>query len=395
MRTSTVFTGVLGLALVASLSGVRGSVAASAKISISSGAAQVVGPISTNRTTSSSLWSLSTPSHRDSDKGWYLPYVVTCIGTRSAEDDNIVSFSRDSHGHGVAYILENPKLAHNSTNRGKTFQGKILYSSDGLTTVDRFVEGVMRLPKLFAPLDDHRPLLFYIHGFSVTPEGAIEACAKYNARKNRKFIAVPIIWDTTHFALAYKDDRKTLAPQAAETFGRSFGRIAQLFPLFMSHGPKKYLMCHSMGNYILQGFAQSHRDSQATFEDIFMVASDVRQDIFDTEINNHNETSKPEYLMAAFANNVAKLVFPSFSSSSDFDSIANPGKDIASLARNKVHVLWSKKDKALLARRLFQKSARKVRRATTKFMASSFRNALGRKSPSGNDRESHHQGIGC
>ena len=212
----------------------------------------------------------------------------------------------------------------------------------------------------------NRPFLLYVHGFTVPPETVLKKAAEYNAQTNRTYNVIPVIWDTTQFPLAYLDDRETLAPLASELFAQSFGRLMNLFTIFMRMGQTKCLMCHSMGNYVLQGFGQSHRDIFGPFDHIFMVAPDVREDIFDIAVNDYNPSIRqliPKYFQVGM-NHLQKAYDPSSTVDTNFDALANPGKNIASMAQYKVHVLWNPNDRALGCRRLAHKLRRKLNRAT-------------------------------
>mmetsp|Transcript_21099 Transcript_21099/g.68025 ORF Transcript_21099/g.68025 Transcript_21099/m.68025 type:complete len:154 (+) Transcript_21099:791-1252(+) len=91
-------------------------------------------------------------------------------------------------------------------------------------------------------------------------------------------------------------------------------------------------MCHSMGNYVLRWLAQKARERRLwqrllrrkgphrRMKHVFMVAPDVRYDIFDEEKNS--DMANPE---------------------------ENPGKCIAKLCTGKVFVLHSSKDTAMVA----------------------------------------------
>ena len=235
-----------------------------------------------------------------------------------------------------------------------------MFSGDNFSSMTKFLQGLVRIPRLFVSLKVSRPFLLYIHGFSTPPEKVLEKAAEYNARADRKYNVIPVIWDTTQFPLAYMDDRKNSAPDASELFAQSFGRLMNLFTIFMRFGPTKCLMCHSMGNYVLQGFGQSHRDIFAPFKHIFMVAPDVREDIFDTAINDYQPSmleSIPRYFRAKI-NRLRNLNHPG----TNFDALANPGKDVAAMAHSKVHVLWRPDDTALFFRRLAHKNLRKLNR---------------------------------
>ena len=125
-------------------------------------------------------------------------------------------------------------------------------------------------------------------------------------------------------------------------------------------------MCHSMGNYVLQGLDQSHRDNNnddcaPVFDHIFMVAADdVRQDIFDTALNDSNNSSqrtlipRPTSFQTGLSIQAESRLAADPTNSSavgpHFDFMTNAGRDIAALARSKVHVLYSNTDIALTYR---------------------------------------------
>ena len=79
------------------------------------------------------------------------------------------------------------------------------------------------------------------------------------------------------------------------------------------------ILCHSMGNYLLRIFSlpRGSRNRKPTFDRIFMAAADLRDDTFNS-FNNKNP-----------------------------DARYNIGKNIAALAREQVHVLYSRSDLSL------------------------------------------------
>ena len=113
------------------------------------------------------------------------------------------------------------------------------------------------------------------------------------------------------------NDRDTVTPAAAQAF-RPLLRVAQSLA-------GASIMCHSMGNYLLRlaAAAPPHQQrSTRSFEQVFMVAADVHRDIFNS-IHNKSSTQQQH------------------------------GKNIAALARRRVHVMHSSKDLALsVGRRL-------------------------------------------
>jgi hypothetical protein len=198
-------------------------------------------------------------------------------------------------------------------------------------------------------LGDEKHVLLHVHGFGVKPADAMKGCADYNKRADPKYFAIPVVWDTTKGdVFKYGSDRRELAPEAGKAF-------ADLLDLIMMHGSSRKwsIMCHSMGNYVLRTLAQlRHVDAQenpeprkAVFENIFMVAADVRADLFHSDINDYDPHTYPEIGPSTYLQVYIQ-------SPKKFDiGKKNPGLDIASLAKNTTHVLWSRKDKALLARR--------------------------------------------
>ena len=123
-----------------------------------------------------------------------------------------------------------------------------------------------------------------------------------------------------------------------------------------------------MGNYVLQALAQSHRentnnddDCAPVFDHIFMVAADVRQDIFDTALNDSNNSSQRPWIPPSkwFLTGLSKQADSKHLNTTNtttlavgphFDFITNAGRDIAALARSKVHVLYGTTDIALTYR---------------------------------------------
>lgn len=114
---------------------------------------------------------------------------------------------------------------------------------------------------------------------------------------------------------SYMDDREKIAPEAAETF-HPLLRVAQSLA-------GTSILCHSMGNYVLRLMAPPHDQhrSKPAFDKIFMVAADVRDNLF-----NSDQNKSP-------------------------DGRLNHGKNIAAMASQRVHVLYSTSDLALIGRR--------------------------------------------
>jgi esterase/lipase superfamily enzyme len=144
-------------------------------------------------------------------------------------------------------------------------------------------------------------LLLCVHGFNTQPADWLRTCAGYTGN----FTVIPVLWpasDKLAFWQAYREDQSN-APATGASFRPLLKCLEQI-------GGKKSLLCYSMGNFVLKWIAPP-QPPERRFENIFMVAADVDQNIFDDQ--------------------------------------QEAGKRILSMA-NRVHVLYSNTDLALWAR---------------------------------------------
>jgi hypothetical protein len=159
-------------------------------------------------------------------------------------------------------------------------------------------------------------LLLCVHGFRKQPAEWLRACAAYDG--GNRFTVVPVLWPASNartFWEAYYEDRRN-AQYTAAAFRPLLEFLEQI------SGPKN-LMCHSMGNFILKWSAPDTAPAQL-FDNIFMVAADVDQDIF-APSSQDDKSNTP--------NNAAA------------------GQRILNLA-HRVHVLYSNLDVALWGRQI-------------------------------------------
>eukprot|EP00554_Chaetoceros_debilis_P002889 CAMPEP_0194096008 /NCGR_PEP_ID=MMETSP0149-20130528/57123_1 /TAXON_ID=122233 /ORGANISM="Chaetoceros debilis, Strain MM31A-1" /LENGTH=421 /DNA_ID=CAMNT_0038781973 /DNA_START=17 /DNA_END=1280 /DNA_ORIENTATION=+ len=121
--------------------------------------------------------------------------------------------------------------------------------------------------------------LFCIHGFSVQPRGHLKAIkeATVNRFNQGKFMPIPVMWPSGG-GVKYLGDRKT-TPGA----GNGLKSLKKALDSF----PSKSLLAHSMGNRVLRHAA----DSKLKFDNIFMVAADVRHDIFHKDYINSGDAN--------------------------------------------------------------------------------------------------------
>ena len=167
------------------------------------------------------------------------------------------------------------------------------------------------------PFDTH--YLFYIHGFNSDPTAVFRSCQKYHNAHSRR-IVIPVLWaDEQAGIFGYLKDKLCNVQPAAH----AFARLVDITYAF----PQRSLVCHSMGNFLLRKlarfFAEQVKQGKKKgphFDDIFMVAADVTDRLFDEHQNRSKDRTK------------------------------NDGLCVLDLAKYNVHVLHSSKDLALVAR---------------------------------------------
>lgn len=253
-------------------------------------------------------------------KETWPPLIVSAMAVTPV-GDGIVSFSTFSdYGETARFLYDIQRTP-------KRIQGQPVYHARIATDAD--VERILNEQQA-----DN--VLLAVHGFSASPTDAMRGVQSYNKRPDRKYLAIPVIWDTSESLATYATDRRDLAPEAGEAL---LGLLRDMMedPHFQNRR-RLSIMCHSMGNYVLRACAQMRRDNAPpVFDDIFMVAADVREDLFDMDANDFPEDRN----------------LGNSCSVEEFDvHVANPGLDVASLARKKVHVLWSRGDTALMVSHL-------------------------------------------
>jgi hypothetical protein len=169
------------------------------------------------------------------------------------------------------------------------------------------------------PLPPPPALLLCVHGFRKQPAEWLTTCAAYDG--GNRFTVVPVLWpasDARTFWEAYYEDRHN-----ARFTGAAFRPLLEC--LEQISGPKS-LMCHSMGNYILTWSAPVTAPAQL-FDNIFMVAADVDQDIFTSSSHNDDASNTTPHAAAAAGHRILNLA-------------------------HRVHVLYSNLDVALWGRQV-------------------------------------------
>lgn len=126
-------------------------------------------------------------------------------------------------------------------------------------------------------IKDGKKVLACVHGFTVQPETIINGCVDIKNRENFDHNIIPVIWPSQGSILYNKE--QDIAEQAAKAFGNMES---------VSEDISISLMCHSMGNYVLSLYAKGLDKEKLTptYDCIFMVASDVWEEMFNERIIN-------------------------------------------------------------------------------------------------------------
>lgn len=231
-----------------------------------------------------------------------IPFCITNVALSDAANGRKSFSSRTQEENGDAVILKNV------IDMGKSFEAELVNPEDATAVLEKVLADAGR-----------EEALFYIHGWKNSVRDAIETTVEMNEvndAKKKRLLMLPIMWAASWKDLSYGDDRKENAPEASNDFS---GLFDVLHSVLATSTVKKSLICHSMGNWVLRSVAEKHAGSQPTFEEIYMVAPDVRWDLF-------NE---------------------------DYDG--DGGTKIVGLVKNKVHVLYCVDDKALLFRQIWHR----------------------------------------
>jgi esterase/lipase superfamily enzyme len=144
-------------------------------------------------------------------------------------------------------------------------------------------------------------VLVYIHGFNVSWSDAVASAAalqlmlnRHSAPGDKTILVILFTWPSDGKALpyvSYKSDR-TEASGSGKAFGRGLLKLRDYLERLKSDNTPQckrdiHLLCHSMGNYVLQktlermrSFAYG-RSLPRLFEHVFLCAPDVNDDILE------------------------------------------------------------------------------------------------------------------
>ena len=200
-------------------------------------------------------------------------------------------------------------------------------------------------------------VLVYVHGFNVSWFSAVGAALALQIKLNRSPLADPeqsvvvvlFTWPSDGMALpfaSYKSDRSE-AEGSGKAFGRGLLRLRDYLHALRQNGAQLcrqdiHLLCHSMGNYLLQSVIQRVAEFTAgttlprLFEHVFMCAPDVDDDVL--------EPDKPLGRLQEITRNVsvyynrgdAAMVVSDFTKGNP-DRLGHNGAARPRLLHNKVH----------------------------------------------------------
>jgi len=222
---------------------------------------------------------------------------------------------------------------------------KFLYDFD---FVDRFIsdyvwvkemsadEALIKLHDAFEA-SGKKKIMFYTHGWNAEVEDAW--CSGKHLREGSDYFGIPIIWRVDRgvaYSADYRYDRVHTAPNAAI-------QLSSLFDSFFAKIKKpKSWMCHSMGCYVTQVFATEISEDGAfqdktKFDNVFMVAPDVRYDIFN-EWPHGSGKDKNECKVGEWNNPDDSYRIP--------DCRLGGGNALVDMSKRKVQVHWNPSDEA-------------------------------------------------
>lgn len=201
----------------------------------------------------------------------FIPENDLAVITMDYEDlgQNMIKFSGATSvamGGTPATFIADIKL----TDEGKNIDGQRVFTARKLSPLEAKV-------RFEGAYGEERYPLFVLHGYNTEP-GYHLTETFCRIEEFEKYVPIPVVWPSAGSAFSYLTDQEN-ARKAANNLKESF-KGSNVFE-------NKSLLAHSMGNYVMQYAA----DSSTKFDNIFMVAADVDEDIFDTYTNGNGKDS--------------------------------------------------------------------------------------------------------
>lgn len=222
---------------------------------------------------------------KDEESSFIFKFVITTIDTIVIEDvddeENYGPGAKKVKFHGkiearkddddVAFLLETKELdtfKDNADDEPKHVYEAIQVSKE--TFQQKLIEE-----------GNNMKFLAVISGFQSPPESNLQQCKKIQNNKTFTGTVIPIIWPVlmnlpkrSARIYATYDNAQGIAFQAGKAL-QSIGDLGTNISLS--------LMSHSMGNRLLFSYAQS-AEIEKRFENVFMVAADVWEEVFNSRV---------------------------------------------------------------------------------------------------------------
>ena len=195
----------------------------------------------------------------------YEGIIVTTFGVidgPTATNPNRITFNFDSPG-------DDDNINANFIHKIKDIGGGQLEATK-LT-----VEGVREV--ITKDHANRKEVLFSVHGYTDDPRRHLATKIKNTNRPLNEFMRIPILWPSE------QGKQDGVAHFYDQRVSESAGRLLQsLTSPNQNETISKSIVCHSIGNRILEHFA----NEGVTFDDIFMVNADIDSRLFNREYIN-------------------------------------------------------------------------------------------------------------
>lgn len=207
--------------------------------------------------------------------------------------------------------------------------------------------------KLKQAMIDHSDVLIYIHGFNVDWDDAVGAALALQTMVNQKttenqnnILVVLFSWPSNGRALPWvsyyrdRDDASNIA--GAKSFARGLLKLRD----YLSNIEKKdrcqrkiHLLCHSMGNYVLQHSLKAminytNNRLPLIFGYIFMCAADVDDDVFENDMQRLPEITRR---ISIYHNEEDRALWLSDNTKGNSDRLGDGGINSFNCQSNKIH----------------------------------------------------------
>lgn len=226
----------------------------------------------------------------------------------------------------------------------------VAYQENGeknmLGSLDMFAE-------LQQKMSDECDVLVYMHGFNVNWCDAVGAALalqemvnQETAGRQKDIIVVLFSWPSNGRVIpwvSYYNDRFDAKNNAgAKSFARGLLKLRDYLLTIKGEDrchQKIHLLCHSMGNYVLQNtlqevLVQHQEKSLLMFDTIFMCSADVDADVFEKEMQRLPEITRR---ISVYHNEEDKVLWVSDTTKGNDDRLGDEGISSFNCLSHKIH----------------------------------------------------------